>query len=367
MSIDLDCVVVGAGVVGLAIARQLARGGRDVFIVEAAESFGTGTSSRNSEVIHAGLYYQKDSLRARLCVSGKSMLYDYCGRRKVPHLRCGKLVVATSEDELPTLQTIFGKARANGVDDVEIIGPAAAAELEPEVFCIAALSSPSSGVVDSHRFMMALLADARAAGAEIVYRTPVLAGAVESRGIRLELGGDEPTTVRCRTVINSAGLGAWEVARSITGIDGFEVPARYLAKGTYFTASGPPPFRGLVYPMPNPASLGVHSCLDVAGQVRFGPDLEWVDHVDYSVDPARASEALHRSIQRWYPGLRTGALTANYCGIRPKVQSPTEPARDWMILGPRELGVDGVVHLLGMESPGLTAALALGEYVEGLV
>lgn len=364
--IDVDCLVVGAGVVGLAIARRLARDGREVMIVEAADRFGTETSSRNSEVIHAGLYYPANTLRADLCVSGKRQLYDYCVARGVPVLRCGKLVVATDESERPALEAIAGKARVNGVHDVRLVDAAEARAIEPEVFCVAALASPSSGVVDSHQLMVALLGDARRAGAHLALLSPVIGGAVTADGIRLSIGGRDTAEVTCRTVINSAGLGAWDVARSIEGVPGFEVPARYLAKGTYFSMSGAPPFRGLVYPLPNPASLGVHSCLDLAGQVRFGPDLEWVTKVDYSVDDTRAAR-LYESIRRWYPGLQDGALSASYSGIRPKVQSPHEPPRDWMILGPDELGVPGLVHLLGMESPGLTACLALADHVAGLL
>lgn len=355
--------MIGAGVIGLAIARRLAGDGREVFVVEAEDTWGTGTSSRNSEVIHAGLYYPTDTLRARLCVSGNRRLYEYCRDRSVGHARVGKLVVATRATDRTQLEALEAQSHANGVHDVRLLSGAEARTLEPNVTCRWALSSPSSGIIDSHGLMSALYADAVRAGAVFAFRSPVIGAEVGLSGaVSVEVGGRDPMTVRPGAVINAAGLGAWAVARAFRSVPQPFVPPRYMAKGTYFSLPGPSPFRGLVYPLPGPASLGVHSTVDLAGQARFGPDLEWVESIDYGVDQRRAA-ALYEEIREWYPALQAGSLTANYSGIRPKTHGPGEPQPDWCIQTAAEHGVKGLVHLLGMESPGLTACLALADYV----
>src|SRR5215471_7576359 len=292
----VECVVIGAGVVGLAIARRLALSGRDVIVLEAAEGIGTVTSSRNSEVIHAGIYYRAGSLMARMCVSGKRALYRYCAEHGVPHRNCGKLIVATSAKETDRLQSIRAHANANGVDDLELLSGEVARSLEPALACDAALLSPSTGIIDSHAYMLALRGDAEARGAAFAFHTPLVRAKAAAGRIELEAGGASPMTLACDLLINAAGLNAPAVARAIEGMPIEMIPSAYLAKGNYFSCSARAPFSRLIYPVPEPGGLGVHLTLDLAGQARFGPDVEWVDHIDYEVDPKRA--------ERFYPAIR---------------------------------------------------------------
>jgi L-2-hydroxyglutarate oxidase LhgO len=359
----IDCVVIGAGVIGLAVARQLALAGREVLVLEAAGMIATETSSRNSEVIHAGIYYPTGSLKARTCVAGKHRLYAYCAERGVPHARCGKLIVATTETQKATLERIRVKAAANGVDDLEWLEPDAVAALEPEVFCTAALLSPSTGIVDSHALMLALQGEAEEHGALLAFHAPVERGRITDDGVELEVGGPEPMALLARTVINSAGLHGPALARRLEGLDPELVPSSYFCKGNYFTLSGARPFRRLIYPVPEEAGLGVHVTVDLGGQVRFGPDVEWLEALDYDVDPARA-EVFYDAVRQYYPGLKDGAIEPGYAGIRPKISPKGTQAADFVIQGPAAHGVPGLVNLFAIESPGLTACLALAEEVE---
>jgi L-2-hydroxyglutarate oxidase LhgO len=356
--------VIGAGVVGLAIARRLARAGREVFLIEKERFTGAHTSSRNSEVIHAGIHYPAGSLKARLCVAGRDALYAYCAERNVPHSRLGKLVVATCEEEVPGLVHTADAAAANGVE-LQCMDATEVHALEPEVSAVRGLWSPLTGIVDSHAFMAALREDAERAGATVVLGTPVLSGRVVEGGVELSLGGDEPARVRFELVINCAGLWAPEVARRMEGFPRTRVPPQRFAKAHYFVLSGRAPFRHLVYPVPVPGGLGTHLTLDLAGKARFGPDVEWVDSVDYRFDEGREA-GFYRSVRRYWPGLPDGALQPGYTGIRPKVSGPGEPAADFLIHGPEVHGVERLVQLYGIESPGLTAALAIAEYVATL-
>lgn len=362
MSVDIDTVVVGAGVVGLAVARVLAMSGREVIVVESGEGIGTGISSRNSEVIHAGIYYPEGSLKARLCVEGKQRLYAYCDERGVSHQRLGKLIVSTDETQHAALQRLLEQGRRNGVDDLQWLDAAQARALEPALSCVAALWSPSTGIVDSHGLMLALQGDAEAHGASLVFHTPLLSGRCTEQGFQLQMGGAEPMTLSCRELINCAGLSAPEVASRITGLSAQHIPPARLCKGSYFSFSGRAPFRHLVYPAPESAGLGVHMTLDLGGQARFGPDVEWVDTVDYRVDPVRA-DGFYLAVRRYWPGLPDHSLQPAYSGIRPKISGPNEPAADFRISGPSEHGLPGLVNLFGIESPGLTSCLALAERV----
>jgi len=358
----VDCVVVGAGVIGLAVARRLAQAGREVVLLEAAEGIGTVTSSRNSEVIHAGIYYPAASLMARMCVSGKRALYDYCRDHGIPHRNCGKLIVATQPKETLRLQSIKAHAEANGVLDLQTLSGEAARVLEPALNCDAALLSPSTGIVDSHAFMLALRGDAEDAGAACAFHAPLLRARAGTKGIELEVGGETPTALACGLLVNAAGLGASAVARSISGMPIELIPPAYLAKGNYFSCTARAPFSHLIYPVPEPGGLGVHLTLDMAGQARFGPDVEWVDSIDYAVDPTRA-ERFYPAIRRYWPTLPDGALMPSYSGIRPKIVPPAVAVQDFLIQGPRDHGVDGLINLFGIESPGLTSSLAIADYV----
>lgn len=362
----IDCVVIGAGVVGLAVARCLALSGREVLILEAEEAFGTGISARNSEVIHAGIYYPAGSLKASLCIAGRQRLYAYCAERAIAHRRCGKLIVASDESQLGRLDAIAAHARGNGVADLHRLTATEARALEPALDCQAALHSPSTGIVDSHALMLALLGDAENAGAVLVLKSPVRGGEIATSGILLDIGGVEPMRLQAHCVFNCAGLGAQGVARNLRGLKAESVPPLSYAKGNYYALAGKAPFSRLIYPLPEAAGLGVHLTLDLAGQVRFGPDVEWVDQLDYRVDPQRA-ETFYASIRRYWPALPDGALAPAYAGIRPKPHQPNDPACDFIIHDKNQHGAAGLICLYGIESPGLTAAMALAEYVVGLL
>jgi L-2-hydroxyglutarate oxidase LhgO len=360
---SVECVVIGAGLVGLAVARALALAGREVVILEAEDAIGTHTSSRNSEVIHAGIYYPKGSLKARACVAGRVRLYEYCATHGVPHRRCGKLIVATSVSQKEELLAIKTRAHENGVTDVVEIPAAEAIRMEPALHCVAALHSPSTGIIDSHALMLAYLGDAEAAGAMLALKSPIERIAISAEGFELQVAD---TKIIAETVVNSAGLRAPSVARLIEGFPAAKVPPEFYAKGNYYSLSTRPPFSRLVYPVPEPGGLGVHVTLDLAGQARFGPDVEWVDRIDYVVDPKRA-ERFYAAIRRYWPALEDGALAPGYAGIRPKISGPKEPAADFMLQGPAQHGVPGLVNLFGIESPGLTASLALADDVAKLL
>src|SRR6201996_3964118 len=361
MAVDeVDAVVVGAGVVGLAVARALALAGKEVIVLEKAYTIGFETSSRNSEVIHGGLYYPQGSLKATACVEGRQRLYAYCAEHGVPHKQLGKLIVATSDDEIPGVQKIEAAAIANGVTNLEWLSVAEAQRMEPELNCVAALLSPSTGVIDSHALMLAYQGDAEDAGAFIVFRSPVLSGRVLADGFELSVGGDEPTTIRCKTLINAAGLYAPALAHSIEGIPLESIPPAYFCRGVYFTLQGKTPFKRLIYPVPVPGGLGVHITLDLGGAARFGPDVEWIGDVDYAVD-RRRGDAFYAAVRRYWPGLRDGALQPGYAGIRPKISGPNEAAADFVVQGPQAHGIPGLVNMYGIESPGLTASMPLAD------
>jgi L-2-hydroxyglutarate oxidase LhgO len=356
-----DCVVIGAGVVGLAVARALARKGREVLILEAADAFGTGTSSRNSEVIHAGIFYPHGSLKERLCIEGRDKLYSFCHAYGVTAKRTTKLVFAADEGEVPALQKLQLHA-ARGGAYMTFLSGAEARRLEPALHCAAALHSPLSGIVDSHALMLALLGDAEAHGAVIAYHSPVVGGRGTDGGVIVDVGGASPMALECRTVVNCAGLGAQAIGRAMAGIRPGSVPPLHYAKGNYFYLSGKPPFARLIYPLPGSHSLGLHYTLDLSGQGRFGPDVEWVDRIAYDVDPGRAP-LFYAAVRKYWPDLPDDALRPGYSGVRPKLQGPGDSARDFVIQLPDETGINGFVALYGIESPGLTSCLAIADYV----
>lgn len=366
---QLDCVVIGAGVVGLAVARALAQAGREVVILESEGAFGMHTSARNSEVIHAGLSYAPGSLKARLCRRGRDLLYAYAAERGVGHRRIGKLIVAVNEDEVASLRKYQELAAANGVDDLALLDEAGVRALEPEVRAVAGLHSPSTGIVDSHGLMLALLGDAERVGATLVLQSPVMGGAATGQGIALSVGGAQPMRVRARTVVNAAGLRAHEVACGIEGMPQALVPRIHYAIGHYYTLAGRSPFQRLVYPVAREAALRVHVTLDLGGQCKFGPDIDWRDTVDYRFDE-RSEGRFYEGIRRFWPALPDGALQPGYTGIRPRLAGPESlhnAGTDFVIQGPREHGVAGLVNLFGIESPGLTSSLAIGEHVAALL
>jgi L-2-hydroxyglutarate oxidase LhgO len=364
----VDGIVIGAGVVGLAVARALALKGREVMVLEAANAIGTGTSSRNSEVIHAGIYYPQGSLKAQLCVQGKQMLYDYCTQRGIGHSRCGKLIVATHESQVAQLQGIIAKAAANGVNDLVLLTREQARAMEPQLECVAAVHSPSTGIVDSHALMLSLQGDIENSGGFIVLNTAV--AQLNKRQAAIEVIASDGTGLAANMVINAAGLNAPQVARCIKGLDACYVPPTFWAKGNYFTLSGKSPFSRLIYPVPEVAGLGVHLTIDLGGQAKFGPDVQWVDSPeDLAVDPSRG-DAFYAEVRKYWPGLKDGALQPSYAGIRPKLQGPDGQgwaAGDFVIQGEPVHGVTGLVNLFGIESPGLTSALAIGEYVSRML
>lgn len=368
MAEQVDALVVGAGVVGLAVARALALAGREVMVLEKAGDIGTGTSSRNSEVVHAGIYYPAGSLKAQLCVQGKHALYAYCAERGVAHRRCGKLIVANTPSQLAALPSIVEKARANGVGDLRVLSREQARELEPEMECLGAVHSPSTGIVDSHGLMLALQGDLEHAGGMVVCHADVAHVAVADGG--LDVRTRDGTVLRARTLVNAAGLGACDLAAGIQGLAARHVPRAWFAKGSYFTLSGRVPFTHLVYPAPEPdrhlAGLGVHLTLDLGGQAKFGPDVQWVDAADdLTVDPTRG-EGFYAEVRRYWPTLPDGSLQPGYAGMRPKINGPHEPAADFVIQGAAVHGIPGLVNLFGIESPGLTSSLAIAQRVAAL-
>ena len=362
-SIDcVDAVVIGAGVVGLAVARALALSprflGKELLVLEAANAIGTGTSSRNSEVIHAGIYYPAGSLKAQLCVEGKEMLYDYCEDRGIGYKRCGKLIVATNEAQVAQLQGIIAKAAANGVNDLVLLTREEARILEPQLECVAAVHSPSTGIIDSHALMLSLQGDFENAGGITVLNSAVAGVFIASDAIKIVM--QDGTEIHTKTLVNAAGLTAPLIARSMQGLDAKFVPQAYFAKGNYFTLSGKSPFNRLIYPVPEAAGLGVHLTLDLGGQAKFGPDVQWVESADdLVVNPSRG-DAFYAEVRKYWPQLQDGALIAGYAGMRPKINSSTEAAADFVIQGPKEHGIAGLVNLFGIESPGLTSSMAIG-------
>lgn len=358
-----DAVVIGAGVVGLAVARALALEGRDVLVIERHGRIGEETSSRNSEVIHAGIHYPPDSMKAKLCVRGKQLLYRYCRDRSIHHRRCGKLIVATQETQHAELEAILAQGQASGVDDLTIVDRAKAAELEPGIVCTSALSSPSTGIVDSHELMTSFQGDLEAAGGTVALRCEFLRGRVQRNGFTLHIRSvGDPVDVHARALINSAGLAAGVVARHVEGLAPRDIPRIRFAKGNYFIYRGKHPFHHLVYPVPEPGGLGVHVTLDLLGQARFGPDVQWIDVPDYSVDESRR-DRFFDAIRSYWPEVNRERLAPGYVGVRPKLIRPGDPPGDFVIQGPDAHGVPGLVNLYGIESPGLTSSLAIAEHV----
>ena len=363
---SVECVVIGAGVVGLATARALARSGREVVVLESERVIGSGISSRNSEVIHAGLYYPTGLVKTRLCVEGKALLYAFCREYDVPHRRCGKILVATTEGEIGKLAAIKRQAEANGVTDLAWLDRDEAQALEPALAVEKALISPSTGIIDSYAFMLALRGDAERRGAVLALETPVVSGRAAALGLIIETGGTSPTQIAAHIVVNSAGLGAQALARSIAGMPREKIPPLHLAKGNYFALSTSSPFSHLIYPMPAPGGLGIHLTLDISGRARFGPDVEWIDAIDYAVDPGRG-DAFYAAIRSYWPGLPDGALQPDYSGIRPKIERPGGSNADFLIQDQRSHGVAGLINLFGIESPGLTSSLAIANRIAGIV
>jgi L-2-hydroxyglutarate oxidase LhgO len=366
MTESVDAVVVGAGVIGLAIARRLALDGREVLVLERNDAIGSETSARNSEVIHAGIYNLPRRLKTTLCVAGRAMLYRYCVEHGVPHARTGKLIVAVEPAEIPALAKLREQGELNGVDDLVWLTGDAAMALEPQLVCVAALLSPSTGIVDGHQLMLALQGEIEDSGGAVALNAPVESGELRNDGIRLTIGGAEPMQLQARTVINAAGLGAMDLARALKGLPPQHAAPVWFAKGNYFSLTGKAPFSRLIYPIPVPGGLGTHMTLDLAGRARFGPDVEWVDGLNYAVDPRRG-DSFYDDIRRYWPDLPDGALAPDYAGIRPKLGPAGSPILDFRIEGPAQHGVPGLINLFGIESPGLTSCMAIADHVAGLL
>ncbi|MEE8515272.1 MAG: NAD(P)/FAD-dependent oxidoreductase [Alphaproteobacteria bacterium] len=366
MAEKVDCIVIGAGVIGLAIARLLAMAGREVVILEAESAIGTQTSSRNSGVIHAGIMYPIGSLKARVCVEGKKMLYRYCTEHGVGHRRTGKLLVATEPSQIETIHKLKANAAAINMPDLEVLDHDETVAREPAITCTAALWSPTTGIIDVHELMLAYQGDAEDHGAAIAFNSPVEGGNIDGNGITLRTGGPAATDVTCKTLVNSAGLGAQTVAQAIQGIAPETIPGQRLAKGNYFVLAGKSPFNTLIYPVPGQYGLGVHVTLDMGGQTRFGPDVEWVDEIDYRVDESRAA-SFYEAIRRFWPELPDGALLPGFAGVRPKLSEQRATLVDFIIQGEADHGIPGLVNLYGIESPGLTSSLAIAEHVAALI
>lgn len=361
-----DIAVIGAGVVGLAIAREFSQKGREVFVFESEKTFGMHTSSRNSEVVHSGVYYPEGSLKAHLCVAGRELIYEYCRNNEIQHERLGKIILATTESEIAVLENLKNQAEVNGVRDLFWISPSEVREREPEIKCVSALFSPSSGIVDSHSLMNSLKRDIEKNRSQILFSAPISEGAIFDDGVMLTFGEKEETHALFQLVINSAGLCAQEVAGRIDGFPKDKIPELFLAKGHYFILNQNSPFSHLVYPVPEAGGLGVHVTLDLVGRARFGPDVSWIDKIDYSFDENRA-KMFYEAIRKYYPGLRGGSLSPGYTGIRPKLGLEGSGQKDFVIQGPEEHGVVGIVNLFGIESPGLTASLAIARYISKML
>ena len=362
----VECVVIGAGVVGLACARALALSGREVIIIEARPDIGMETSSRNSEVIHSGIYYPEGSLKASACVRGRRKLYEYCGSHHVDHAKIGKLIVATNQNELDELNVLLKKGHVNGVEDLELIDKQEALKKEPELNCVGALWSPSTGIIDSHGLMLAFQGEIEDHGGMIAFNAPFDWARSYQDHVVLHVGGEDPFTLKTQYLINSAGLAAQNIAQNIDGFAKTLIPKRHIARGVYFALQGKSPFTHLVYPAPEPGGLGVHATLDLAGQCRFGPDVEWIDIINYDVDPRRG-EMFYDRIRKYWPALKDGTLSPAYAGIRPKITGQGETAGDFIIQGPQTHQSGPIINLFGIESPGLTSCMALAENVVQMV
>ncbi len=363
---SVDTIVIGGGVIGIAIAAQLAMKGSEVLLLEKGGDIGTGISSRNSEVIHAGIYYRPGSLKARLCLEGKERLYRYCQSHGIAHRQTGKLIVATEDDERDTLRVIAANARTCGLDDLDLWDRSRLQRAAPQLSAVEALYSPSSGIVDGPALMLALRGDLERAGGMIAFHAPVERVSPCPNGYLVDVAGPDGMQLECRRLINAAGFGATEIASVTEGFPSEVVPTLYLAKGNYFSLAASPPCELLVYPVPADGGLGIHMTLDLAGRARFGPDVEWVDKLDYTVDPARTAD-FEAAVRRWWPALPDDRIHPDYSGIRPKLTGPGQPPADFMILGERDHGLPAQVHLFGMESPGLTASLAVAAHVERML
>ena len=368
----VDCVVIGAGVIGIAVAREMALQGRETILLERESSFGTISSARNSEVIHAGIYYPKDSLKAKLCVQGNRLLYEYCRTHQVATQPYGKLIVATDDTQLDDLQALLYKAQGNGVPAIKLITAAKAKQLEPQLHCSAALLSSSTGIVDSHGYMLSLLGGFEDAGGMVAYQSPLISatpmGAHAKDGFELEIGGADAMHIQTKLLINCAGMSAPALAQRIELLPKDQIPKAYFAKGNYFSLSGKSPFKHLIYPIPEPGGLGVHLTLDMAGQAKFGPDVEWLEidneaQIDYTVNPKRG-DGFYEAVRRYWPGLKDHSLQADYSGVRAKIVPPNAPAGDFCFNTPNEHGLEGLFNLYGFESPGLTSSLAIAQHLE---